>query len=70
MKLANARYTVFVRSWWRHNPSWPNGLEPYPGRKKILRRNLTESEARQMCREYNATHTPGRLSRKAEYESQ
>ncbi len=63
-------YRVFVRNWWRVNPSWPKGLEPCPGRKTVLvARVATEEEARRICQQYNATHKPGRLSRKAEYES-
>ena len=60
-------YRVFVRNWWRDNPNYPNGLEPSPGRKYTLDYVYTEKEARNMCREYNNTHNPGRLSRKAEY---
>ena len=61
-------FRVFVRNWWRHNPLWPDGLEPGPGPRTTLARGCTETEARQICREYNASHPPGRLSRKAEYE--
>ena len=60
-------YRVFVRNWWKNNPNRPNGLEPGPGRKTTLDWVYTEQEARQMCKEYNDTHDPGRLSRKAEY---
>ena len=65
-------YRVFVRNWWKHNPSWPNGLEPNgSARKTTLKKNVrTEGEARDICRVYNANHNPGRLSRKAEYEEQ
>jgi hypothetical protein len=65
-----ARYTVFTRTWWRHNPAWPNGLEPGAGRKHTLRRNLSHDEAREMCKQWNAEHRPGKLSRKAEFEQQ
>jgi hypothetical protein len=64
-----ATYSVFVRNWWRENPSWPNGLEPYPGRKHYLAKGLgTEEEARNVAQAYNRAHNPGRLSRKAEFE--
>jgi hypothetical protein len=63
-------FRVFVRSWWVHNPAWPNGLEPKAGRKTTIRKRVeSEEDARAICREYNRTHPPGRLSRKAEYES-
>ena len=62
-------YKVFVRNWWKSNPSWPDGREPGAGKKTtIARRVPTEEEARDICRVYNATHEPGRLSRKAEYQ--
>ena len=62
-------YRVFVRTWWKNNPGWPNGLEPCPGRKTTIRKGVkTEGEARSICEVYNANHKPGRLSRKAEYE--
>jgi hypothetical protein len=62
-------YKVFVRNWWKNNPSWPEGLEPDPRARKytIADRIDTEEEAREIAQEYNRTHKPGRLSRKAEY---
>jgi len=62
-------YRIFTRIWWRNNPSWPNGLEPFAGPKHtLISRVATEAEARRICQEWNATHKPGRLARKAEYE--
>ena len=62
-------YKVFVRNWWKHNPSWPNGREPDPtAQKTTLGVYDTEEEARERCRAYNDTHEPGKLSRKAEYQ--
>lgn len=62
-------YNVFVRNWWKHNPSWPNGIEPDPrARKTYLAHGLLEDDARAFCKEYNATHKPRKLSRKAEFE--
>lgn len=63
-------FNVFVRNWWKENPSWPNGLEPEPRAKKtyLFRGLETEEEARIHAKAYNATHKPGRLSRKAEFE--
>lgn len=63
-------YRVFTRTWWKLNPSWPKGLEPCAGRQTTIRRGLTEAEARQVCQQYNSSHNPGRLSRKAEYTSE
>lgn len=73
-------YKVFVRNWWRKNPNWKpslfnrrrtwqnGGLIPDPGaRKTTLRTGLTEAEAWQLCQDYEKTHAPGLLSRKAEY---
>ena len=64
-------YRVFTRTWWINNPSWPNGLEPGAGRQTTIRRNVkTEADAQAICKQYNDTHNPGRLSRKAEYTEQ
>ena len=61
-------YHVFTRTWWVRNPKWPQGKEPGIGRKHTLARNVkTGSEAQAICRQYNGTHKPGFLSRKAEY---
>lgn len=62
-------YSVFTRTWWRANPAWPNGLEPGVGRKTTIARKCTYDEARAIAKRYNATHKPGRLSRKAEFDS-
>ncbi len=63
-------YRVFTRTWWRRNPDWPGGREPSPGRKHTLAQRLTYEEARATCQRYNATHNPGPLSRKAEFEQE
>jgi hypothetical protein len=65
-----ARYTVFIRTWWKENPEWPNGLEPHAGTKHHIAKNLSLREAIAMCSEWNVTHKPGRLSRKAEFTQQ
>ena len=61
-------YRVFTRTWWRRNPSWPDGREPSPGRKTTIDKVKTEEEAIRVCDRYNSTHKPGFLSRKAEFE--
>jgi len=66
VRKAKQGFTVFVRNWWR----WENdALTPDPtARKHTLCRYVpTEEDAQQICREYNASHKPGPLSRKAEY---
>jgi hypothetical protein len=63
-------YTVFHRTWWRRNPAWPDGREPGAGRRTIIARHCTYDEARQIAQQWNATHKPGPLSRKAELESE
>lgn len=62
-------YRVFVRNWWRDNPSWPNGLEPCAGNRRYIAKNVSYDEARRLCKQYNKTHKPGRYSRKAEFEA-
>jgi hypothetical protein len=63
-------YRVFHRVWWCPNPAWPQGREPHLGKRTIIAANLTWSEARQLCDEWNREHDPGRWSRKAEFEEQ
>lgn len=62
-------WNVFVRNWWKKNATWPNGLEPEAGKRRYIARGVTLEEARRLAQEYNATHRPGRLSRKAEIEN-
>lgn len=66
----SARYCVFIRTWWRLNPDWPNGLEPSAGPKHHIARNLCYRDARAMCQQWNRDHNPGRLGRKAEFDQQ
>ena len=61
-------YRVFHRTWWKENKDWPNGLEPDAGTKHHIIEVETIEEAKKECREYNRTHSPGRLSDKAEFE--
>ncbi len=61
-------YRTFVRTWWKDNPAWPNGLEPEAGKRQYHDRYATHLEAVQACREYNDSHEPGRYSRKMEFE--
>ena len=63
-------YSVFIRTWWRENPDYPDGLEPHAGFQFYLAHRMTEGEARAYAKEYNATHEPGRLSLKAEFEEE
>ena len=63
-------YKVFHRTWWIKNKDWPGGREPGAGRKTTLAKRVeTVEEARAICKQYNDTHDPGFLSRKAEFES-
>ena len=48
-------YRIFTRTWWKNNPSWPDGLEPHAGRKYTIGMTSTEEEARQMCKNYNVS---------------
>lgn len=61
-------YDVFVRNWWTRNPAYPGGREPRASRKTYLRKHVTYQDARAICKQYNDTHEPGFLSRKAEFE--
>lgn len=68
MTTIQPKFHVFHRTWWRFNASYPGGLEPRPGRRTTIDFVYGEEEARRLCHEYNSTHNPGKLSRKAEYE--
>ena len=63
------KYRVFTRNWWTANKNYPGGREPKPGRKHTIRIVYSIEEARAMCEQHNATHAPGFLSNKAEFES-
>ncbi len=63
-------YRVFTRTWWVENPDYPHGLEPGAGCPTYIGESMTEGEARACAKAYNATHDPGRLSLKAEFESE
>jgi len=63
-----ALYEVFHRTWWRPNPSWPDGREPGIGERHHLEYVNTEEEARAACRAWNDANDPGPLSDKAEYD--
>jgi len=71
MKTGTAEsYRVFVRNWWRwtHNDTGRRLVPDSDARKTTLGRGMTDAEALAMCREYAASHKPGPLSRRAEYE--
>lgn len=59
-------FKVFKRAWWKKDNNG-NLIPNSKARKKILRRGLTESEAREFCKYYNSSNDPGPLSIKAEY---
>lgn len=61
-------YKVFHRTWWKPNPSWPDGREPGVGERHFICWAETEQEAREVCKQWNSTHEPGLLSDKAEYD--
>jgi hypothetical protein len=62
-------FKVFTRTAWVRttDPGWPGGIKPGWGRERTLARVATADVARQMCAEWNRTHKPGKLSRKAEF---
>jgi hypothetical protein len=64
--MTDTRYSVFVRSWWKRDPTWPDGRRPHAGPRTYLGRHLSSSDALARSGQYNNTHEPGFLSRKAE----
>lgn len=67
---AAARYRVFTRTWWAPNSNYPNGREPCAGKRRYNGhpKRLTLLEAIRYCKDWNASHDPGPMSRKAEFE--
>ena len=62
-------YRVFTRTWWIENKDWPDGLEPSAGKKHYHPHVFRlEESAREYAQNWNAEHSPGRLSRKCEFE--
>lgn len=61
------KYTVFHRTWYKRSK---NGLVPHAGRKTIIARHQTLESAQSICKVWNANNPPGKLSRKAEFESE
>lgn len=49
-------YSIFWRTWWRKNRSWPNGLEPEPGKRHYVATAETIGEARALCKQYQSEH--------------
>ena len=64
-------YHIFHRTWWTKNKDWPNGLEPGAGNKHTIQRNVESiQEARRICEAWCKANKPGKLSDKAEFETQ
>ena len=61
-------YNVFHRTWWVADPHSSGGRKPGAGKKTYLRKHVTYADAREIAKQYNDTHDPGFLSRKAEIE--
>ena len=63
-------YDVFHRTWWKYErqASGLRKLVPHAGHKTYLARHVTFDSAKAIAAQYNITHVPGALSRKAEIE--
>ena len=59
-------FLVFIKNWWRKDGNG-NLVPNSGGRRTIHETGLTYDEARRCCKEYNRTHKPGQLDRKAEF---
>jgi hypothetical protein len=62
------KYNVFHRTFWKENPSWPNGREPHLGKKEYIAEGVSRKLALEIAKEYNTENDPGLLSDKAEIE--
>ena len=63
-------YECYIRNWWKEETDrhGRKKLVPHPhARKTLLAWARTEEEALKICEDYNSTHNPGKLSRKAEF---
>lgn len=67
LKGSAESYRVFTRTWWARDPASGGCLRPQPGRQRTIARGCTLDEARRAAQEWNRTHKPGKLSRKAEF---
>ena len=64
-------FEIFHRTWWKRNKNWPDGLEPWVGKSRHIGFAETETEARQMCEEWNEKYKTAEqieLSDKAEFQ--
>lgn len=59
-------YNVFHRTWWQWGKNGQR--EPGAGKRHYIRKHVTYSDAREICEEWNASHDPGPLSDKVEFE--
>lgn len=57
-------YDVFHRTWWLDAAR----RQPGAGTRHYIARHVTYDDARELCREWNASHDPGPRSDKAEFE--
>lgn len=67
-RTMQTKYRVFHRTWWKRNPSWPQGREPGVGPRHFIAYAWSEEEARDICQKWNQFNDPGLLSDRAEYE--
>lgn len=59
------KYICFTRRWWRLDDK--GNVVPHAGRRRTVAVVDSEEAARDVCREWNRTHKPGRFSLKCEY---
>ena len=61
-------FDVFHRTWWKANPSWPNGREPQAGERHYIAHGVTRAEALELCAGWNENNDEGTMSDRAEFE--
>jgi hypothetical protein len=65
-----AKYTVFVRNWWKDDPAKKGALIPnLHARRKVIGYADSIEQARRICASYNDHNKPGKYSRMAEFTS-
>ena len=58
---------VFHRTFWKINPSWPDGREPGFGEKHTIATVDTEDCARALAKDWNESHDEGAEADRAEW---
>ena len=48
-----ANQVIFKRAAWRRSPKWPDGWEPFSGRRTYVQTVDSVEKARRICKQHN-----------------